>query len=379
MINTNNHIQNGVKKAKGRVLVALSGGVDSSVVLHLLHEEGYQVIGAHMKLWDFAEVGGEAKRDGRCCSLESVDDCRAICDKIGVPFYVLNFVDEFRERVIENFVSEYRAGRTPNPCVICNTEMKWELFLQRAKEFDCEYIATGHYGSVCFDQTSGRYFIEAGEDKSRDQSYALWGLSQEALAQTLLPLGRIPKSRVRELARTMMVRTAERPDSQEICFVADDNYKRFLRHWNLRSQTEFTAGTIVDEQGAKLAEHEGVELFTVGQRRGLGVSGRTPLYVKSINAESGQVVVSENKRIVESRTVVSGVNWMAIAAPSEPIKAQVKIRYLHQAVEATLIPLSPTTLQLEFSQPQRAITPGQSAVFYRGRMVLGGGVIETVG
>lgn len=377
MTQVNQH--NSHPERKPRVLVALSGGVDSSVALHLLHEQGYEVIGAHMKLWDFSEVGGEMKKDGRCCTLESIDDCRAVCNAVGAPFYVLNMVDSFRETVINNFVSEYRAGRTPNPCVVCNTRMKWEGFLERARQLGCDYMATGHYATIKQYSRTGRYYIEPGADVTRDQSYALWGLSQDALAHTLLPVGDIEKSRVREIARAAGVRTADRPESREICFVTDNNYRRFLREWESKNGRDFQAGEIVTEDGEVIGEHQGVAFYTVGQRKGLGISRPRPTYVKEIDAERNRITVTEGELLGDHEVEVDQINWMAIESPSEPLRADVKIRYLHTAAAATVTPVDNGRVRVRFEKRQRAITPGQSAVFYADGAVLGGGIIDRVG
>jgi tRNA-specific 2-thiouridylase len=290
----------------------------------------------------------------------------------------LNFVEKFRETVIENFVSEYRSGRTPNPCVVCNTQMKWEEFLKRAEQLGCDYMATGHYASIERYDKTGRYYIKPGEDQTRDQSYALWGLTQSALSRTLLPLGNIPKAEVRELARGYSVRTAERPESREICFVTDDNYRRFLREWEGKHDREFQPGVIVDESGEEVATHEGVAFFTIGQRKGLGVYRPDPVYVKEIDPVNNRITVSSNQSLNEDEVLVSGVNWMAIDRPSEPLEVKVKIRYLHKAAEATISPQDDGQILVSFKEPQRAMTPGQSAVFYSDEIVLGGGVIERI-
>jgi tRNA-specific 2-thiouridylase len=341
----------------------------------LLKEQGYEVIGAHMKLWDYVEVGGDIHKDGRCCTIDSVTDCRFVCDAIGAPFYVLNLSADFREKVIENFVSEYRAGRTPNPCVRCNSEVKWDAFLLKAEQLGCEYIATGHYAIVERGE-NGRLRIRKGVDDTRDQSYVLWGLSQDALSKTLMPLGTLTKAEVRDLARKHDLRTAEKAESREICFVADDNYRRFLSEWEEKHHRRFESGEIVDEAGKVLGTHQGTPFYTIGQRKGLGVSNPKPLYVQKIDVADNRVVVGEEHALYTDRLIADSINWMAADPTAIPEHALVKIRYLHTPAPARLILLTDSRIHVIFQQKQRAITPGQTVVFYDGDTVLGGGVIR---
>jgi tRNA-specific 2-thiouridylase len=297
-----------------------------------------------------------------------------VCDAIDAPFYVLNMSEDFRERVIENFVSEYRAGRTPNPCVRCNSRVRWQPFLHKAREIGCDYIATGHYASVGR-LDNGRYGIRRGVDETRDQSYVLWGLSQDALANTLMPLGRLHKTEVREIARKYNLRTADKKESREICFVADDDYRRFVRDWEQKHGRTQQRGEIVLKDGTVVGEHNGTACYTIGQRRGLGVAHPTPLYVQRIEPETNRVVVGENDTLFTFELVAEQVNWVGIDRPTDPFEAQVKIRYLHPPAQATVIPLTDSSVRVTFHQKQRAITPGQSVVFYDKGIVLGGGVI----
>ncbi len=358
-----------------KVLVAMSGGVDSSVTALLLKEQGYEVIGAHMKLWDYVDVGGDIYKDGRCCTIDSITDCRFVCDSIGAPFYVLNLSEDFRRDVIDNFAAEYRAGRTPNPCVRCNSEVKWDVFLHKADQLGCDFVATGHYAFI--EQNSrGRWQIRKGVDKTRDQSYVLWGLSQEALSRTRMPLGILHKSQVREAARKHNLRTAAKPESREICFVADNDYRRFLIEYEEKQGRRYEPGEIVHENGTVMGQHKGTAFYTVGQRKGLGIAHPTPLYVQKIDVERNRVIVGDNDSLFRDSFEMQDVNWVATEPESEPFDAEVKIRYLHHPRPARIEPLPDGRLRVTFHDEQRAITPGQSAVFYDGNIVLGGGVIS---
>ncbi|UCC43585.1 MAG: tRNA 2-thiouridine(34) synthase MnmA [Candidatus Zixiibacteriota bacterium] len=361
-----------------RVLVAMSGGVDSSVAALLLKNRGYEVVGVHMKLWDHLEVGGDIYRDGRCCSLDSITDCRFVCDAIGAPFYVLNLSEQFACDVIEDFVSEYRAGRTPNPCVRCNSEIKWKALLHKADELGCDVIATGHYAQVT-NPPERRWQIRKGVDSTRDQSYVLWGLTQSALARTLMPLGTMKKTEVRTVAEQHGLRTAGKSESREICFVADDDYRRFLREYEARRGRTFESGEIVRADGRVLGQHSGTAFYTIGQRRGLGIAHPTPLYVLRIDAGDNRIVVGDDSALHSTEMTVEPVNWVARAPGStdEEFKADVKIRYLHDPARARVKILNDRSVSVSFQQPQRAITPGQSAVFYEDDVVLGGGLIRS--
>jgi len=342
-----------------RVLVAMSGGVDSSVAALLLKEQGYEVVGVHMKLWDYADT---------------TDDCRMVCDAIDAPLYVLDMPVQFKEKVIDNFVSEYKAGRTPNPCVKCNSEVRWPTFLRKAMEIGCDYIATGHYAFV-ERSANGRFLIRKGIDETRDQSYVLWGLTQEALSKTLMPLGSLRKSEVRQIARKYNLRTADRKESREICFVADDDYRRFVREWEAKRGVQPTQGDIVLEDGTVVGKHNGTAFYTIGQRRGLGIAHPTPLYVQRIDVENNRVIVGENDALFKSELIAEDMNWVSMEPTDKPFEAHVKIRYLHPPAPATVTCLTDTSVQVIFKEKQRAITPGQSVVFYDGDIVLGGGII----
>ena len=360
----------------------MSGGVDSSLAAFLLKQQDCGVVGISMKLWDFAEVGGNPHKDGRCCSVEALDDARAVCDKIGVPHYVVDFTDDFRREVISDFVDEYVKGRTPNPCIICNTKIKWKSLWKKAEALGASFIATGHYARIQHNQDTGRHWLLKGIDPSRDQSYALWGLSQRDLGRTIFPVGELTKKQVRATAKEQDLKVADREESQEICFVADDDYPRFIREWNSEKSPSggdvIKPGPILNLQGDKIGEHKGIPFYTVGQRRGLGIAAEKPLYVVQIDAEKNTVYVGENEELFRSSFVVSGVNWIAFERLEKEIDCEIKIRYQHIPQEGKIYPLTGGEVMVRFNRPERAITPGQSAVFYDGEVVLGGGVIHRV-
>jgi tRNA-specific 2-thiouridylase len=350
---------------KPLVAVAMSGGVDSSLAALLLHQQGYPVVGMSMKLWDFSEVGGDTHPDGRCCSLESLNDARAVCQQIGIPHYVVDMREDFRKQVILNFIDEYLRGRTPNPCIICNAQIKWNSLWRKARSLGAACMATGHYARVRFDQNTQRYSLLKGVDSTRDQSYALWGLSQTDLSRTIFPLGELTKRQVRAMAREHGLKVAEREESQEICFVADDDYGRFIREWvekdKSRTPGGIKPGSILNLQGEKLGEHDGIPFYTVGQRKGLGIAAGKPLYVVRLDPEENAIY---------------DVNWIALNHLENEARCDVKIRYQHTPKKAVISRLTNGRILVKFDKPERAITPGQSAVFYDGESVLGGGVID---
>ncbi len=357
-------------------MVAVSGGVDSSTTLLFLQKQGYDVTAAYMKLWNYSEVGGDSFQDGRCCSLESINDLHIICNRESIPFYVMDFSKEFRELVIENFISEYKAGRTPNPCILCNTHLKWSYLIRKSIEIGCDYIATGHYAIIEYNSANRRYILKKGIDKTRDQSYALYGLSQESLALTLLPLGNYLKSEVREMAGKFALRTADKPESREICFVADDDYHRFIEEWEKKSNRQILPGNVVTKSGTVLGMHRGIPFYTIGQRKGLGISNPTPLYVNKINPDTHEIVVGDDCDLYTRELSVKNINWVSITPPAHEIKVEAKIRYLHRPASALVVPEGDEKAIVRFDTPQRAITPGQSAVFYDHDILLGGGIIE---
>jgi tRNA-specific 2-thiouridylase len=360
--------------------VAMSGGVDSSVVAGLMHRRGRTVVGLTMQLWNqrrLPEIQSE-QATGRCCSLDDVYDARMVAQHLGIPYYVVNFEKRFEEQVVKPFVSEYLAGRTPIPCTLCNNFIKFDQFLEMAEGVGAQQIATGHYAQISFDDQTGRWQMRRSADTAKDQTYFLFGLTQEQLARTLFPLGGMTKPAVRELAHELGIPTADKGDSQEICFVPNGDYAAFIDSY-FREQgiaPAETKGEIVTREGQVIGDHTGVHHFTVGQRKGLGISAPQPLYVIATEPMTQRVIVGGSDDLLRASLTAREVNWISIAGLTAPMRAQVKIRNKHMAALATLTPGNDAgTVAVHFDEPQRAVTPGQAAVFYDGDLVLGGGWI----
>ena len=350
-----------------RVVVAMSGGVDSSVAALLLHRQGYDVIGVTMKLYDIDEADLPEYYRG-CCTIDDVEDARAVCRILGVPHYVLNVQREFRAFVIDYFQREYESGRTPHPCIACNDKIKFSFLAQRARMLNASHVATGHYTRIEPDD-SGGFALRRGVDADKDQSYVLFGMRQEQLAATLMPVGRYPKPEIRELAADAGFPNADKPDSQDICFIPTGDYREFLRQ-----RTDEKPGDIVDDAGNVLGRHDGIQYFTVGQRRGLGLSGGSPKFVIRLEPDTRRVVVGSEQGLYHDTLYAAPVSWVSGRAPAPDTAVTVKIRYKFAEAPATVTAIGDGAV-VRFNEPQRAITPGQAAVFYQGDTVLGGGPI----
>lgn len=352
-----------------KALIAMSGGVDSSLAAKIIKDAGYDCVGCTMKLYDNEDLG--ISRQHTCCSLDDVEDARSVAYKIGIPYYVFNFKDGFREHVINRFVSAYEAGRTPNPCIDCNRFMKFDKLFERAKVLGCDYVVTGHYVRV--EEENGKFLLKKALDDTKDQSYVLYNMTQEQLRHTLFPLGTLRKAQVRKLAEENSFINADKPDSQDICFVPDGDYAAFLERETGKC---YPKGSFVSTDGTVLGTHNGIIRYTVGQRRGLGLAFGTPMYVRAICPADNTVVLSPDEELYSSSLIAGDFNWISGEAPAEPIACKAKIRYRHAEQPATVTPLPDGRVKVVFDKPQRAITPGQAAVIYDGDTVLGGGTIE---
>jgi tRNA-uridine 2-sulfurtransferase len=370
------------------VAVAMSGGVDSSTVAAILHERGQSIVGLTMQLWNqrrLPELQGDGPRQHRCCSLDDVYDARRVAEHLAIPFYVINFERAFEQTVVRPFVEDYLAGRTPIPCTRCNNDVKFEQLLTTARQIGAQRIATGHYARVRHNAATNRYELFRAADDTKDQTYFLFGLTQEQLARAEFPLGEMTKQEVRAIARRLAVPVAEKPESQEICFVPSGSYVRFIESYlkeqgsapdgNTSGMKLGDRGEIVTTTGEVLGRHNGLHNYTVGQRSGLGISVGRPIYVVALDREGNRLVVGDDSDLRGSVCEVRDINWIPFETPEAPVHAQVRIRNRHVRAEAEITPLTETTARVTFREPQRAITPGQAAVFYSGEQVLGGGWI----
>jgi len=356
-----------------RIVVGMSGGVDSSVAAALLVEQGFDVVGVTMKVWKRPEIDDVTPAFGSCCGTEASDDARRVARTLGIPYYLLDMEREFDRAVIGRFTDEYRRGRTPVPCVACNTDLKFGSLLARARAWDASAVATGHYARITRDPESGRHQLWRSRDGRKDQSDFLWPLTQEQLAAARFPVGELTKDEVRAHARRLGLATADKPESQDICFIPDDDYRGFLRR---RDPAIFRPGPIVDEAGEMVGTHTGIAGFTVGQRKGLGPGNGSRRYVLEVSPDHNRVVVGAAAALARTRLIASDVNFIACERPTGPVRVQARIRHAHTPAAATVQMLADGTAEVIFDTPQRAITPGQSVVWYRDDLVLGGGVIS---
>lgn len=359
------------------VLVGMSGGVDSSVAAAVLADQGYNVIGVTIKTYRYEDVGGNIGNESSCCSLDGINDARLVCDKLGIPHYVVDFTEPFDKNVIQYFIDEYLNGRTPNPCVMCNRTIKWEEMLKKADLVGAEYIATGHFAQVRKDEGTGRYVISRGKDADKDQSYAMWTLTQESLSRTIFPLGHLTKPEVRDLGRKFGLRTASKGESYEICFIPDNDYNRFLKTNVEGLEQRVDSGDIVMD-GEIIGKHKGYPFYTIGQRKGLGLSSPEPVYVTRIDYRSNTIEVGKNTDLMHSSLIARDVNMLKYADLGGGRRVTAKIRYKDEGAPATAFDYENGQVRVVFDNPRRAITPGQSIVFYEENDVVGGAIITHV-
>ncbi len=352
-----------------KAMIAMSGGVDSSVAAYLINKEGYETAGATMKLHSDAT---EAQREASCCSSEDIEIARSVAEKLGMPFYVYNYSEDFKESVISRFVDAYRNARTPNPCIDCNRYIKFDGLIKKAIELGFDYVVTGHYAIVEYSEEKGRYLLRKAADETKDQSYVLYSLSQEQLSHILFPLGSMSKDEARKIAEEQGFINFDKPDSQDICFVPDGDYAKFIEDW---CGFRFENGNFVDLEGNIIAQHKGIINYTIGQRKGLGIAAKAPYYVVGKNLETNEVILGSNDDLFSKELTATDVNFISIDKPTEPIRVKAKVRYKQKETEATLTPLPDGNVSVVFDEPQRAIASGQAVVFYDGDIVVGGGTI----
>jgi tRNA-specific 2-thiouridylase len=353
------------EKSKKKVMIGMSGGVDSSVSAYLLSKEGYNVIGVTMQIWP------DQSHDDGCCSLSSVEDARRVANKFGIPYYVFNMKEDFQKYVIEYFVKEYEGGRTPNPCIACNRYIKFGSLLDKAKSMNIDYVATGHYAII--DKVGDRYLLKKSADENKDQTYVLYNLTQDQLSKTLFPLGKYRKTEIREIAKELGLSVATKPDSQEICFIDDNDHHRFIKE---HTGKEPKKGFFVDTKGNTLGFHSGITKYTIGQRRGLGIAMGKPMFVVDIDVENNTVILGDNDDLFTKEFIAYDLNWISIETLDKPMRVKAKIRYKALEQDATISPLDNGKVNIVFDEKQRAVTSGQSVVFYDGDTVVGGGIIE---
>ncbi|MBU3158597.1 tRNA 2-thiouridine(34) synthase MnmA [Clostridium frigoris] len=356
---------------KKKVVIGMSGGVDSSVAAYLLQEQGYEVIGIMMKL--SPDNPDYEENEGGCCSISAANDARRVADVLDIPFYVMNFKDIFKKNVIDNFVDEYMEGRTPNPCIVCNKTIKFDEFLRKARALGADYIATGHYAII--EKQDDRYVLKNSEDNKKDQTYALYSLTQDQLSRTLMPCGEYTKPEIRKIAEKIGLEVFKKRDSQEICFIPDNDHGNYIKKYSGR---EIKQGNFVDKQGKILGTHKGIVYYTIGQRKGLGIALGKPVFVSGINPITNQVVVGDEEDIFKTGLIAKDLNFIIFDTLTSNLKVTAKIRYSAIPQPATLIPMENNRVKVIFDEKQRAITKGQSVVFYLKNLVVGGGIIEKI-